>query len=252
MRNSVIGNWYDKIICGDCLEVMKDIPDKSIDMILCDLPYGTTQNKWDIIIDFDLLWNKYNKVIKNNGAILLFGSGLFTAKLMTSNEESYKYKWVWNKINKFSGHLNAKKQPLRIYEEIVVFYNNQCTYNPQMTQGKPYTAVSKGNKSSSFGKQIDGVRTINDGLYYPKDIINIEGDERGKVGRIHPTQKPVKLCEYLIRTYTDEGDLVLDNCIGSGTTAVACKNTNRRFIGIELKQEYVDIANKRLLDVSNN
>ena len=199
---------------GDCLELMKNIPDESVDMILCDLPYGSTQNKWDVIIPFDELWKLYDEKIKKNGAIVLFSSQVFTSLLICSNIKEYKYSWVWDKVNRFSGHLNAKKQPLRITEDICVFYKKQPIYNPQMIQGVPYKAKSSGGKSTNFGNQIDGVITINNGLYYPKNLISIKGDERGSVGRIHPTQKPIEICEYLIKTYTNEGDLVLDNCAG--------------------------------------
>lgn len=236
---------------GDCLEQMKNIPDKSIDMILCDLPYGTTACKWDVIIPFDELWNEYNRIIKDNGAICLFGSEPFSSKLRMSNLSCYKYDWIWRKP-RGTGHLNAKKQPLRDVENISVFYKKQCMYNPQFSKGEPYSAL-KGGKTSrisesgatTYGKFMNGAeyRNDNDGFRYPKQVIEFGVVERNTV---HPTQKPVELLEYLIRTYTNEGDLVLDNCMGSGSTGVAAKNLNRDFIGIELDVNYFDIAKKRI------
>jgi site-specific DNA-methyltransferase (adenine-specific) len=231
---------------GDCLELMKFIPDGSVDMILCDLPYGTTQNKWDSIIPFEPLWEQYWRVLKRNGAVVLTAAQPFTSALIMSQVEYYKYNWVWDKVNKFSGHLNAKKQPLRITEDICVFYKNQSTYNPTMTKGVPYVAVSKGNKSANFGKQKDEIRTINSGEYYPRNLISIEGDERGTAGRVHPTQKPVALFEYLIKTYTNPGETVLDNCAGSGTTAIAALNIGRGYICIERDDEYYRRATERV------
>ena len=236
----------NQILNGDCLELMKDIPNGSIDMILCDLPYGTTQNKWDAVIPFDLLLLQYKRVLKTNGAIVLTASQPFTSFLIVNLIELYKYSWTWDKVNKFSGHLNAKKQPLRIVEDICVFYSSQPTYNPIMIKGEPYTVISKGAKSSNFGSQIDKVKTVNEGLYYPKNLISIKGDKRGDEGRIHPTQKPIELFEYLIKTYTNENDLVLDNCAGSGTTAIACINTNRNYICMEKEQKYYDIILNRV------
>lgn len=236
----------NKVYNEDCLEGMKRIPDKSIDMVLCDLPYGTTQNKWDSILPFDRLWKQYKRVLKDNGATVLFASQPFTSLLITSNLRDYKYTWVWDKVNKFSGHLNAKKQPLRITEDIVLFYSQQPTYNPIMVKGDPYTAISKGGKSSNYGLQDDGIITVNNGDYYPKNIISIKGDERGSEGRIHPTQKPVALCEYLICTYTNEGEIVLDNCMGSGTMAIAAINTNRNYIGFEKEERYYNIILERI------
>ena len=237
----------NKVYLGDCLEVMPELPDKSVDLILCDLPYGVTnRNTWDNIIPLDSLWGQYKRVIKDNGAIVLTSSQPFTSKLIISNLSWFKYTWVWDKVNKFSGHLNSKIQPLRVTEDICVFYNNQPTYNPIMLEGKPYTATSSGNKSSNFGEQIDNVKTVNTGWYYPKNLISIKGDMRGSEGRIHPTQKPVALFEYLIKTYTNEGDLVLDNCAGSGTTGVACQNLNRNYILIEKDPKYYEIILKRL------
>ena len=234
------------ITCGDCLEVMQAIPDKSVDMILCDLPYGTTACKWDTIIPFEPLWEQYKRIIKDKGAIVLTASQPFTSALVMSNVDNFKYAWVWNKVNKFSGHLNAKKQPMRQTEDILVFCNGTPIYNPQMFDGIPYKATSSGWKSQNYGHQIDKITTISDGKRYPRNLIAINGDERGTVGRIHPTQKPVELFVYLIKTYTNEGDTVIDNCIGSGTTAIACINTGRNYIGIEKEEKYCRIAEERI------
>lgn len=231
---------------GNCLEILPTLAPHSIDLILCDLPYGTTACKWDSIIPYKQLWNNYLRIIKPNTAIVLTASQPFTSTLITSNISMFKYIWTWNKVNRISGHLNAKKQPLRITEDIVVFYQRQPTYIPQMIKGKPYTAKSIGNKSSCYGKQSDGIVTVNKGEHYPRNLISIEADERGTVGRIHPTQKPIELMKYLIKTYTREGNTVLDNCMGSGTTGVACKQLNRKFIGIELDQKYFNIAQSRI------
>ncbi|HSH51985.1 MAG TPA: site-specific DNA-methyltransferase [Bacteroidales bacterium] len=236
----------------DCLEGMKLIPDKSIDMILCDLPYGTTQNKWDSIIPLNKLWEQYNRIIKDNGAILLFGQTPFDKVLGASNLKMLKYEWIWEK-NRGTGHLNAKKMPMKSHENILVFYKKLPTYNPQMREGGPYirkdcskSSLNKGN----YGKTNESHTTISKGGRYPLSVINFNSVER----TIHPTQKPVELFEYLIRTYTDENEIVLDNCLGSGTTAVACELNNRKWIGFETEREYVEIINKRLdkLDDTND
>lgn len=230
---------YDYIECGDCLELMRDIPDGSIDMILCDLPYGTTKNKWDSVIPFEPLWEQYNRVIKDNGAIVLFSQMPFTVDLVASNYKDFRYEWIWEKLSA-SGHLNANRMPMKKHENILVFYKKLPTYNPQFTEGKPYVATYS-THSSNYGKQKDNITTINDGKRYPVDIIKFNNDRC-----LHPTQKPVALLEYLIKTYTNEGEIVLDNCMGSGSTCVACVNTNRHYIGFELDPHYYDIACKRL------
>lgn len=239
----------NQILHGDCLELMKDIPDGSIDMILCDLPYGTTQCKWDSIIDLPKLWEQYERIIKPNGAIVLTAAQPFTSILVMSNLKLFKYDWVWKKP-KGTGHLNAKKQPMRDKEDVLVFYKNQCTYNPQYTWGEPYTNLKSGKTAKPStaevsGKYMNGAeyRNGSDGRRYPKQVQEFGVVERGT---IHPTQKPVALFEYLINTYTNEGDLVLDNCAGSGTTGVACQNTNRRYILMEKEQKYFDIITQRL------
>lgn len=231
---------------GDCLEVMKNIPDKSIDMILCDLPYGTTQCKWDSIIPFDNLWEQYNRVIKNNGAIVLFGSEPFSSMCRTSNIKQYKYDWVWDK--KQAGNvLNAKRQPLKIFENIMVF--NTKTYYPIMRKGKLRKKGGLNKQPEITGKVKLDYTTYND-KYYPTAIL--EFSNANKRNRLHPTQKPVALLEYLIKTYTNKGEVVLDNCMGSGSTGIACLNTNRNFIGIELDEGYFKIAKERLREVNNN
>ena len=232
-----------QLINGDCLEEMKNIPDKSIDCIICDLPYGMTKNKWDIVIPFDKLWEQYNRVIKDNGAIILFGNNPFTAELILSNKKYFRYTLVWEK-NKFSDFLNSKRKPMKIHEDIVIFYKKQPTYNPQLVVGDPYTrwnTQSAVDKQTNYGKIKENV-VKNDGTRLPTTVLKFNRKERP----IHPTEKPVDLLEWLIKTYSNEGDTVLDNCMGSGSTGVACKNTNRNFIGIELDTNYFNIAQERL------
>jgi DNA modification methylase len=236
-----------ELIQGDCLEKMKDIPDGIVDMILCDLPYGMTQCKWDSIIPLEPLWEQYRRIVKSDGAVVLFSAQPFTSILICSAIDIFKYDWCWQKP-RGTGHLNAKKQPMRDKEDICVFYKEQCTYNPQMTKGTPYKDKAGKDHSNNtsmsdcYGKYTN-YREVNTGFRYPKQIIQFGVVERGA---IHPTQKPVPLMEYLIKTYTNEGELVLDNCMGSGTTGIACKNLNRNFIGIELDPEYFKIAEKRI------
>lgn len=234
---------FDYIDCGDCLELMKEIPDKSIDMILCDLPYGTTACKWDVIIPFDKLWEQYNRVIKDNGAIVLFGSEPFSSKLRMSNLKMYKYDWVWNKKLAGNGIL-AKKQPLKIHENIMIF--NSTIYYPQMTKGRMRKKMGL-KESELTGGNSYAHEYIND-EYYPQSIQEFSIANLRK-GRLHPTQKPVALLEYLIRTYTNPGDVVLDNCMGSGSTCVAAVNTGRHYIGFEKEPKYFDIACARLDEV---
>lgn len=230
---------------GDCLEVMRRIPDAHVDMVLCDLPYGMTRNKWDVIIPFDKLWEQYNRVVKENGAILLFAQGIFLAKLILSNEKYYKYKIVWHKSTKV-GFLNAKKQPLRQHEDILVFYRKQPTYNPQFVRGKPYINKSKSH-TSNYGYFNSMPRINRTGDRYPVDIIGDKNLNRlYNNKKEHPTQKPVPLLENLIKQYSNEGDIILDNAMGVGSTGIAYVNTNRNFIGIELNKEYYDSAVKNI------
>ena len=227
---------------GDCLELMKDIPDKSVNCIITDLPYGQTQrNKWDTVIPFEPLWEQYKRIVKDNAAIILFGSGMFTAELMESNKPMWKYNLIWEKTQP-TGFLNAKKMPLKIHENILVFYKKLPTYNPQKTKGKPYKAKSGNRTTTNYGTFNDDFHTENTtGDRYPVDIIKFSREQG-----LHSTQKPVPLLEYLIKTYTNEGDLVLDNCMGSGSTGVACINTNRNFIGMELNEEFFTISKQRI------
>ena len=223
---------------------MKDIPDGSVDLVLCDLPYGTTQCKWDTVIPFKSLWKQYNRIIKDNGAIVLFGSEPFSSLLRISNLENYKYDWYWDKIRGV-GHLNAKKQPMKNVETISVFYKKQCLYNPQMRdRDKP--RVSKNNNTQQvFGKSQDNFigETLN--KKYPITLLTYSKSSQEDM-KYHNSQKPVALLEYLIQTYTNEGETVLDNCMGSGSTGVACMNTKRKFIGIELDDTYFGIAKNRI------
>ena len=227
---------------GDCLEVMKTIGSNSIDAIITDPPYGTTACKWDSVIDFELMWEQLNRIIKPNGAIVLFGSEPFSSALRMSNIKNYRYDWIWNK-NRVSNPALAKKQPLRHSENVIVF--NSKIYNPQGL--KPCTKVLGGNKSGSKGlstafKKKNYKQTVTN---YPRHILNIKADNYGK-NCFHPTQKPVELMEYLIKTYTNENETVLDFTMGSGTTGVACVNTNRNFIGIEQDEKYFEIAKERI------
>lgn len=234
---------------GDCLELMKEIPDGSVDMILCDLPFQVTQNKWDKLIDTQTLWREYNRVIKHNGAILLFAIPPFSS--IISNEAIYmfRYSWYWHKPH--TGQLNAKRMPLKNVEEILVFYHKQPTYNPQFSIGEPYTVNRKNYKGSScYGSQKDH-STVNNGFRYPTQILDFKVEQGGGCKRLHPTQKPIALCEYLIKTYTNEGEVVLDNCMGSGTTCIAAINTNRKYIGFELNQDYFEIAQRRIEEASH-
>lgn len=241
-----------ELIWGDCLEKMKDILDGSIDMILCDLPYGTTSCKWDTTISFEPLWEQYHRITKPNAAIVLTAAQPFTSSLIMSNIKRFKYTWTWFK-NKKTGFLNAKKQPLRQVEDIVVFYAQQVTYNPQKTQGhKPVNSFTKHTSDGdTVGKTKIGITGGGQTDRYPSNILNIPvvNNDNSNGNRSHPTQKPVALFEYLIKTYTNEGDLVLDNCMGSGTTGVACRNLNRNFIGIEKEEEYFKIAEKRIHEI---
>lgn len=231
---------------GDCLELMKDIPDKSIDMILCDLPYGTTACKWDTVIPFEPLWEQYNRIIKDNRAICLFGNEPFSTYLRISNIKKWKYDWIWDKKST-NGFLNAKIRPLKRTEIISIFSNGKPVYYPIMVErGKPrnkgFYNHREGNGDMVYGK-FENLKSFNN-LYYPTNILDFSNAVHK--GKLHPTQKPVSLCEYLIKTYTNEGETVLDNCMGSGTTGVACKNLNRKFIGIELDDTYFEIAKERI------
>ena len=241
-----IDDFVNKVVQGDCLEVMQSIPDKSVDMILCDLPYGTTQNKWDSVINLEKLWAEYERIIKDNGAIALTSQGVFTAKLILSNEKLFKYKITWIK-SKPTNFLNAKIQPLRKHEDICIFYKKQPTYNPQMTKGEAYDkGVRKDQYTGSYGDfkprhvKSDGERYPNDVLFYEEqntdDFVYIKtAESEGTV--YHPTQKPIELGRYLIKTFTNAGDIVLDNACGSGSFLLSAILENRKFIGIEKNED---------------
>lgn len=295
MKNNIIadiekyGLEINKVYNEDCLIGMEQIKDKSIDMILCDLPYGTTQNKWDSVIPLNDyielkvngrnkqlnkdqyflhcfhnsivlaeandnwsrlskvgLWSHYNRVIKDNGAIVLFSAHTFTTTLEFSNLRNFKYDWTWKKT-KGTGYLNAKKQPLRDKEDILVFYKKQCNYNPQFSKGKPYDGSKRAgskHQTSSYGSHGQH-RETNDGKRYPRQVLDFDIVGRGS---LHPTQKPVKLLEYLISTYTNSNELVLDNCMGVGSTAIASLNLNRKYLGFEMDKEYYSISEDRILN----
>lgn len=240
-----IGQIVNSIFEGDCIEIMKQFPDNCIDMILCDLPYGTTQNKWDSIIPLDELWHEYKRIIKENGAIVLTSQGLFTAQLMLSNPKQFKYKWVWEK-SKPTNFLNAKKQPLRKYEDVCVFYKKQPVYNPQMVQGEPYDKGFRKNQLSGSYGDFQPVHVHSDGKRYPTDVIYFKtAESEGEV--IHPTQKPVELGRYFVRTYTNPGALVLDNTFGSGSFLLSALLEGRNFVGIE-KNKDVHLFKEKEID----
>ena len=234
----------NQVIEGDCLEVMRAIPNGSIDMVLCDLPYGTTQNKWDSVIPLDLLWKEYERVIKDDGAIVLTAQGIFTAKLILSNERLFKYKVVWEK-SKPTNFLNAKKQPLRKHEDVCIFYKKQPCYNPEMTDGDPYNkGVRKDQFSGSYG-DFKPREVKSNGERYPTDVVYFKtAESEGEV--YHPTQKPIELGRYFIRTFTNEGDVVFDNTCGSGSFLVAALLEKRNFIGIEKNQESMRFKKQKI------
>ena len=244
-----------KLYQGDCLEVMKDIPDRSVDMILCDLPYNLVASKWDILIPFDKLWECYKRIIKDDGAIVLFGTQPFTTDLINSNRKWFRHINYWNKEN-CGNFAIAKYRPLAVIEEIIVFSNGKLTYNPQMVQAEDKNKRPRKNGSKTKEDSTQSIssgynrvsKTHNENLRFPKNLLtyNNRKGELNSTKRLHPTQKPVDLLEWLIKTYTNECETVLDNCMGSGSTGVACANTNRKFIGIELEENYFNIAKERI------
>lgn len=253
-QSLVSTKFLNNVIQGDSLEEMAKIPDCSIDMVLADLPYGTTQNKWDSVIPLDELWSQYHRIVKPNGAMVFTSSGMFTAQLMLSNAKEYKYKYVWEK-SKATNFLNAKKQPLRKHEDILVFYKKQPTYHPQMTQGEAYSkGIRKNQVTGSYG-DFEPTLVKSDGQRYPVDVIYFKtAESEGPV--VHPTQKPVELGRYLIRTYTNPGDVVLDNTSGSGSFLVGALKEGRNFVGIEKNQgvalfkhqpvDYISVTRNRI------
>ena len=247
----------NKIYNEDCLVGMTKIEDKSIDMICCDLPYGVLNRnnkaaKWDTVIPFDKLWEQYERIIKDDGTIVLFGQGLFSAKLMMSNEKLYRYNLVWEK-DRPTGFLNAKRMPLRSHEDIMIFYKKSGTYNPQMEYApdRRNHSIGKGqhkDKNQCYGKMDRIEETFMSDYKFPRSILKVK-KEHLCTGNEHPTQKPVELIEWLIKTYTNEGEIVLDNCMGSGTTAVACINTKRNYIGFELDRQYFEMSQNRIKNI---
>lgn len=242
-KTVVSQKYLNEIVNVDGIHGMSMLEDKSIDMVLCDLPYGTTQNKWDVIIPFDQLWKEYTRIIKDNGAIVLTAAQPFTSLLISSNLSMFRYSLVWDKKNT-TGFLNANRMPLRRHEDIVVFYKKLPVYNPQKTdRGSPRKKGGAGRTNRGCYGEYKDTDTFNNS-YYPTSIIEISNADKTKIQ--HPTQKPVGLFEYLIKTYSNPGDIVLDNCIGSGTTAIAAINTGRSFIGFEIEAAYCQIANERI------
>lgn len=228
---------------GDCLKLMNNVPDKSVDLILCDLPYGNTRHKWDNIIPFDEMWKQYNRIIKDNGAIVLFGTEPFSSHLRMSNLKMYRYDWIWMK-SRATLFQWSHKRPMNKHELISVFYKHLPTYNPQMEKGKPYIRKGNHRKASGFFRtDINGHDNINKGTRFPTTLLNFPNSN---AHRFHPTEKPLNILNYLVKTYTNEGDLVLDNCMGSGSTGVSCVQTNRRFVGFELDDKYFNIAKDRI------
>lgn len=236
--------YLNKVFEGDCLEYMAKLPDNSVDMVLCDLPYGTTQNKWDSVIPLDRLWKEYKRVVKDNGAIVLTSHGVFTASLIMSNPSMFKYKWIWVK-SKATNFLNAKKQPLRKHEDICVFYKRQPTYHPQMIEGNPYDkGIRKNQLSGSYGEFLP-VHVQSNGKRYPTDILYFKtAENEGQV--IHPTQKPVALGRYMVKTYTNPGDIILDNTSGSGSFLISALLEGRNFIGIEKNENVALFKNSKI------
>ena len=239
------------LLKGDCLELMKSIPDNSVDMVCCDPPYGTTSIKWDEVLDYDAMWEQYGRIVKPKGVIVLFGSQPFSAQLICSKLKWFRYELVWNK-NKCGSPGLAKHRPMKTHENVLIFYKESGgTYNPQMEKGEPYKRQSK-NPEGYIGRKNDhgyGMKPRkgfeNTGTRYPKSILNISRDFSAQQ-QVHPTQKPVPLCEWLVKTYSNEDEVVLDNCMGSGSTGVACVNTNRQFIGMEMNDEYFEICKDRI------
>ena len=236
----------NKILNGDSLEVMKKINDSSIDLILCDLPYGTTNCKWDIKIPAEQLWQQYLRITKPNAAILLFAQQPFATELIVAGRKYFRYEIVWEK-SRATGFLNAKKMPLRAHELVLVFYKKLPIYNPQFSAGKPYKSKATEKAPTSIYTCRKKTANVNTGYRYPRDVVrfNISAEDK----YYHPTQKPLALLRYLIQTYSNENDIVLDNCCGSGSTCVAAKQTSRRYIGIELNENYFEIANKRIEEI---
>lgn len=242
-----------QLMQGNCLEIMKNIPNNSVDMVLCDLPYGVTNNQADVVIPFEPLWNQYNRVCKDNACIALFAQGLFYIDLVNSNRDNFRYDLVWDKLMS-SGFLNANRMPLRQHEQVAIFYRNLPTYNPQFYKGnfnhsRGTMAFNKDITNNNYGKfEVQATKITDD--KYLTSILKFQKPHPSVC--LHRTQKPIELLEYLIKTYTNEYDTVLDNCMGSGSTGVACKKTNRNFIGIELDRDYYSAASRRIKNYAVN
>lgn len=238
----------NKVYLGDCLDLMLDIPDKSIDFICADLPFGSTKNQWDVIIPFDKLWEQYKRVMKDDCAIALFGTGLFAYKLALSNEKMYKYEIIWHK-SKSGSSFTAKYRPIAKHENILIFGKGKTKYNPQLLEGEPYYRLRKANNGDKPNNHKLGIisesETLNNGFRYPSSVQFFQQKWR-RQDQLHPTQKPIELLEWLIKSYSNEGDLILDNTAGSGSLGVACQNINRNFILIEKEEKYVNIIKERL------
>jgi DNA modification methylase len=243
---------------GECIDILKNLSDSSIDMVFCDLPYGTTRNDWDSVIDLNLLWEQYNRIVKDNGAVVLTAANPFDKVLAMSNIENFRYDWIWEK-NKATGHLNAKKLPLKSHEYVLVFYKKMPTYNPQFTYGhKPMNAVNpkknvpRPNKLRNYGHMETQLGNPGGSTTrYPRSVIKIPVINNDNPIKWHPTQKPFELAEYFIKTYSNEGDVVLDNTMGSGSTGIACVNTKRKFVGIEMNTEYFNKASEWIKSTQN-
>jgi len=248
LPDDILHERYDNgvLVCDNCFNIFPLIEDKSIDIIICDLPYGKTKNLWDSVLDLERLWLNYMRIIKPTGAIILFGQDKFSARLMLSNEKYHRYNLIWEKTTP-TGHLNAKRMPLRSHEDILIFYKSLPTYNPQKTTGHPRKVSTSHHKRNSmmttnYGKH--DLHSYDSTERYPKSVWKFPSDKQK--GQLHPTQKPLALIEMLVKSYSNDGDLILDNCMGSGTLPLACKNLNRKFIGIDSETKYFDIAKKRL------
>lgn len=234
----------NKVYLGDCLDLMKDIPEKSVDLILCDLPFGSTVNHWDVVIPFDKMWEQYERITKDKGNIILFGTGLFAFKLALSNEKLYRYDMIWKK-SKCGSPLTAKYMPMKKHELLLVFGKPASYYHPQLIPGEPYKRKWTPNKKNNMEYGIQGVQTDNKGTRHPITILDFPQKWR-RQDQLHPTQKPTELLEWLIKSYSKEGDIILDNAAGIGSLGLACQNTNRNFILIEKEEKYVDIIKERL------
>jgi site-specific DNA-methyltransferase (adenine-specific) len=247
MRNSDLPPINFQLLHGDCMALMEMLPDQSVDLVLCDLPYGTTACKWDSVLPFEALWAEYRRIAKPNAAIVLTAAQPFTSALVMSNRAMFRYSLVWDKVNKYTGYANANRMPLRRHEDILVFYGRLPVFNKQMVAGVSYKYSRRKNTEAHMGANglTDRTGGSETGERNPFSIISIKGDNKKEAG-LHPTQKPVELMDYLVRTYSDPGQIVLDNCMGSGTTGVAAIGAGRRFIGIEKDERYFATAQRRI------